>query len=158
ISGDGTLIATGDRSGKLILWDSVGRPRNSNSAHEDLIRAMEFSTDGSRLATAGEDGTIKIWSNKLQLLKTLVSAHALPVHSIAFDSKGFHLIAGSEDGSGRIWNLTGNSEDSIPLIGHTNIVSTAAFSPDDKIAATGGRDGTIRLWDAATGLQRLVIR
>ncbi|KAG4427607.1 hypothetical protein IFR05_016910, partial [Cadophora sp. M221] len=37
------------------------------------------------------------------------------------------------------------------LEGHTGSVSSVAFSPDDKQVVSGSHDGTIRLWDAATG-------
>lgn len=53
--------------------------------------------------------------------------------------------------------LTGSVEESVEkpllrtLIGHTRPVCAVAFSPDGKRLATGSKDGSIRLWDAATG-------
>ncbi|MFD9107106.1 helix-turn-helix domain-containing protein [Streptomyces bottropensis] len=43
------------------------------------------------------------------------------------------------------------------LTGHTSTVSTLAYGPDGKTLAGGGFDGTVRLWDPATGRTRKVL-
>ena len=44
------------------------------------------------------------------------------------------------------------------LKGHTDAVLCVAYAPDGKTLATGAMDGTVRLWDAATGKEKAVLR
>src|SRR5262249_24339424 len=62
---------------------------------------------------------------------------------------GRRLVSGSEDYTVKIWDTDARRE-LTTLHGHTDFVYCAAFSPDGKTLATGGRDGVARLWRAAT--------
>src|SRR5262249_11766569 len=44
-----------------------------------------------------------------------------------------------------------------PLLGHHQQISTLSFDPTGKTLASGSRDGTVRLWNVATGKQLLVL-
>jgi WD40 repeat protein len=45
----------------------------------------------------------------------------------------------------RLWDATDGSEITT-LTGHTDTVTSVAFSPNGKTLATGGSDGTVRVW------------
>jgi WD40 repeat protein len=60
------------------------------------------------------------------------------------------VALGSYDGTVRVWNAaTGQVEQT--LEGHSDRVTSVAFSPDGGKVASGSYDGTVRVWNAATG-------
>ena len=53
--------------------------------------------------------------------------------------------SGGEDDLGYIWDLT-TGDELVKLTGHTDSVTSVAFSADGELIATGGMDGKIRVW------------
>ena len=47
-----------------------------------------------------------------------------------------------------------NPDDVIRYVGHTNKVWTLRYTPDGRSLISASSDGTVRVWEAATGLQR----
>ena len=137
---DGKLIAVSYLHGSIGIFDTAtGRQIAGNgSAHPALILAMAFSADGTKLTTADQEGTIRIWADPQKLtsasaaLRTL-KGHRRAITTIGFSIDGKRLVTTSVDKTARVWDLENSGPAIRPLErfrGPLNIV--ARFSPDGQ--------------------------
>ncbi|MEL7036477.1 MAG: trypsin-like peptidase domain-containing protein [Cyanobacteria bacterium J06592_8] len=148
---------SGNSKGRVSVWNlATGGLRKTWQAHNTSINAIAVSPNGQILATASDDGTIKLWdlttainTDTLPLLHTLKD-HSNAVLSVEISADGRTLASGSWDNLIMIWDLqTGRLLNT--LIGHQQLVSAIAISPNGKILASGSKDNTIRIWNLETG-------
>jgi WD40 repeat protein len=118
---------------------------------------VEFSPDGSKLATADRSGGIYLWEAATGGIIVALAEHKDSVTALDWRSDGLVLASGSEDGSIIIWN----AQDGFPVAtiakAHTpkaapntygkieGGVLSLNFMPDGRLASVG-RDRTIRVW------------
>jgi eukaryotic-like serine/threonine-protein kinase len=109
------LLATASWDHGIILWDTATGKRVGQipDAHDEGIWGIAFSCCGKILATAGQDGLVKIWvikdappseefRKKAELMTTL-KRHSGTVHAVHFTADGEHLVTGGRDGTIRLW-------------------------------------------------------
>src|SRR5262249_34015034 len=66
------------------------------------------------------------------------------------------VVSASHDGTMRVWDAT--QENDVTLRGHPSDIRTITYSPDGRVLATGGQDGSVRLWDPNSGAAGEVFR
>ena len=173
-SPDGTRLAVGSGIGIWLYDTATYQEISLLTGQSEEIFNIAFSPDGKTIASGCYDGTICLWDIGTGTHETRLTTYKVSVNSVAFSPEGrtlacgsddgtvltqFHikksairrtLACGSDDGTVRLWDAH-TSASKITPTGHTDSVSSVAFSPDGKILASGSRDGNIHLWDADTG-------
>ncbi|RZJ89146.1 MAG: hypothetical protein EOO20_11760 [Chryseobacterium sp.] len=118
--------------------------------HTGNVLSAEISTDGTKIITASDDKTVKIWDlGTGKLLGSLDSQiDALSTMNISKDGK--KLLTISDDYTTKIWDLQ-LLKLLFTLKGHRANVIGANFSPNDGQVITYSNDRTARIWDVKTG-------
>jgi Tol biopolymer transport system component len=114
------------------------------------VNGVAFSPDGTRIVSACEDLTIKIWdAHSGEEIKSL-TGHMFNVASVAFSPDGNQIATSSSDHTIRIWDAQSGEEIS-RLKGHVAGVTGLVYSPDGKRIASTGFDRRLKLWDVPNG-------
>jgi len=118
--------------------------------HSDWVSSIAWSPDGSRLASASLDKTVRIWDPATGQSISTLEGHSGAVISIVWSPNGSQLASASGDKTVRIWDpATGQSIST--LEGHSGAVISIVWSPNGSQLASASGDKTVRIWDPATG-------
>jgi WD40 repeat protein len=147
-SSDGHHITAITGDGAAVLWDLRNRTGPTTlPGGKGNFGPLIFSADGTRLASAGADGSVHIWN--VDNVDTVGSPVTLRGHqggtwSVAFQPDGRHLVTTGNDATIRIWKIEDHAEP-LELTGFRATTNTVAPLSDDRYISTHD-DGTIRTW------------
>ncbi len=150
-SPDGAILATGDASGRINLWQVTdGELLSTCKGHTNWVRSVAFSPQGNILVSGSDDRTVRIWNiNTGECLKTL-HGHTDWVRSVAFNPQGTLLASGSNDQTVRVWDVfTGDCLST--LQGHSGRVLSVDLNVNGYTLISGSEDETVRVWDIRSG-------
>jgi hypothetical protein len=131
--------------------------RRTLVGHIGWVMAIAIAPDGTWLATAGYDETVRVWDAATWQCRATLTGHTDRVTAVAIAPDGTWLATASDDGTAGVWDAATGRRRAI-LTGHTGRVTAVAIAPDGTwLATTGNKERTARVWDAATWRCRAIL-
>jgi len=122
-------------------------PAQVFSGHSAAVYAVDSSPDGSLVATASFDGTVKLWRVADGAERIVFSGHKGKVMSVAFSPDGRSLVSGGEDKTVKLWDVP--LDQGRPLAEQLSPVRAVALHEKSGRLVTAGADGSLRIWGLA---------
>ncbi|GAA2657719.1 NB-ARC domain-containing protein [Streptomyces lunalinharesii] len=122
----------------------------------DRVLSVAIAPDGTWLAAASADGTVRIWDPASGTCTTTLTGPANLASSVTIASDGTWLAAASADGTVCIWDAVSGTC-TATHIGHGSVVSSVAIAPDGTWFAAASSDGRVWIWDPVSGARIITI-
>ncbi|OHT00957.1 hypothetical protein TRFO_32163 [Tritrichomonas foetus] len=142
-------LISGGFDGQLCIWNLPDFTLYQTMQLQSII-SLDACQEHSCIAVGFLNSFVGFYKRFDDAIKTF-SAHQKTLLRIVASPNGCQFITCSQDETAKIWNLSEEPKLCLTLQGHTDFVTTAAFSTVDNVVFTGSKDETIKAWDSKTG-------
>ncbi|CAM5656338.1 hypothetical protein GCM10010329_11850 [Streptomyces spiroverticillatus] len=169
-SPDGTLLATADMGederGTVRIWQATdGTQLHELTGHAGRVYTLDFHPSGTLLASGDTEGRVKLWDPVVGTPAGALESFTGAVYQVLFGDEGRLLAACDSDGAVRVWTVADRRSGGHTVTlrprqpaEHRGSAWACAFRPGDSQLLTVGNDGGARIWDAATGQGKRILR
>jgi WD40 repeat protein/serine/threonine protein kinase len=155
-------LAEGTSDGLIRIWD-VDRERMTLILRGPApaeswggAKWLAWNPDGKKLAGAGQDGTVHLWETISGRELRVFRDHKTPVRAVAFSSDGGRVAGWGQDGTIKMWDA--DTGQLTAKVVHPGGLSIGAWSPDDKLLASGNENGTLTISGTHAGDKIVTLR
>jgi WD40 repeat protein len=140
-SANGGAFCVGSATGRVRVFDlPSGRLRGTLQAHHGYTYACDLSRDGTRLATAGFDGFVRLWSTETMTVLAEFQSSMESFWTVALSPDGRRIAAGTGESSVVIWDVPSRLEVATLGMGEPllPVEGLLRFTPDGSTLVLGG--------------------
>ncbi len=150
VSPDGRRFAIARPDGVIEVrpTSGAGRPMMLRG-HEPGVLGLAFSADGGHLASAGNDGSLRVWDLRSGSARVLRKGGSF-LFAADLSADGARAAAIGEEGIVYVYDVA-TGDQLAELRGHDGAGEAVGLSPDGRRVVSGGADRSVRVWDVATG-------
>jgi WD40 repeat protein len=146
----GKYLFSGDKEGKLMLWDLVNKKLIKSYLTGNSINDLCIANTAANIFVAHSDRQIKLIALATGKLVRTLDGHTDIVNVVAISPNNQYLLSGSNDKTARIWDLKTWKPMHVLKVDSWK-VTAIAFTDDSKFCVTGANDGAIKVWEVKTG-------
>ena len=148
-SPDGRFIVACQDDERLRVWRFPDYREQFLVGHERAVYSIAFDPVTGHLASAGVEGSVRIWDIETGESLREIKAHEKAITTVTVTEDGKTLLTGSKDNTIGIWDLETGRRISL-LEGHVKQVNSVAVNSNASLLASGSDDGTVRIWDISS--------
>merc|ERR1712048_755274 len=144
------FIEVWDYQSAVLRKDLEYQEEGSFMMHDKAVIALAFSKDSELLASADQEGQLKVWRVATgQCARRFDKAHGEGITSIMWSKDSTQILTASFDHTARAHGIK-SGKTLKEYRGHTSYVNSAVYSRDNSSVITGSSDGYVFVFDAKT--------
>ncbi|MCY4402064.1 MAG: WD40 repeat domain-containing protein [Candidatus Poribacteria bacterium] len=145
-SSDGKTLASGSRDGTVIVWDADSmQKRYTIHGHSGPMTNLRFLDNGNKILSGSSNVSIWIWD-----INAMTSQFIKPnwnTYPFVFSHDDKTVVNRDINNDLQLWDIDTDKQLYTIKNDYQKTFTKLALSPDNKLLASGSRDGSVELWD-----------